>query len=190
MRTLLRFCAAVDRANDALARWVSWACVLMVVIGALNAALRYADRWAGGGLSSNAYLEAQWYLFSLVFLLGAPHALRANVHVRVDVLYARLSERARAWIDLVGGVLFLLPFCAFAIVVAWPTVLESWSIAEGSPDPGGLPRYPIKTAVLVSFVLLLLQGLSETIKRVATLRGIPIGEPDPAASPTDGSTGL
>jgi TRAP-type mannitol/chloroaromatic compound transport system permease small subunit len=176
LHALLRLSRAIDALNRTVGRWVSWLTFAMVLVGAFNAVARYFDRAAGGGLSSNAYVELQWYLFSLVFLLGAPYALRADAHVRVDVLYGRLSARGKAWIDLVGGILFLIPFCLFALVVSWPSVRDSWSVREISPDPGGLARWPIKAAVLVAFGLLLLQGLSETIKRAALLRGAPEDE--------------
>mgnify|MGYP003552348803 FL=1 len=114
--------------------------------------MRYAFRY-----SSNAYLEAQWYLFSLIFLLGGAYALKHNAHVRIDLVYGRLSKRTQAWIDLVGTLLFLIPM--------------SLAIRETSPDVGGLPRWPIKIALPVGFALLALQGLSELIKRLAFLTG-------------------
>jgi len=143
----------------------------MVLVACLNTVLRYLGRRIGAELTSNAYIELQWYLFSMLFLLTAGYALRHNRHVRVDVFYARLSVRARAWIDVIGIATFLVPFCLFGLWVSWPAVRNSWTILEGSPDPGGLPRYPIKTMILVSFLLLLLQGLAEMVKRIATLRG-------------------
>jgi len=171
MSALLGLARRVDALNRRIGRLVAWLTFAMVLVGAFNAVARYFDRAAGGGLSSNAYVELQWYLFSLVFLLGAPYTLRSNAHVRVDVLYGRLPERGRAWIDLAGGVLFLIPFCVFALWIGWPSVRDSWQVREVSPDPGGLWRWPIKAVVMVAFALLLLQGLSETIKRAALLRG-------------------
>lgn len=171
MAGLLRLAAAIDRLNRRIGRVMGWATLAMVLLGAFNAVARYTDRYVQLGLSSNAWIELQWYLFSLVFLLGAPWALRANAHVRVDVLYGRLSERARVWIDLVGGVVFLLPFCIFAVIASWPGVRDSFAVLEQSPDPDGLPRYPIKAVVLVAFFLIALQGLSEIVKRIAWLRG-------------------
>jgi TRAP-type mannitol/chloroaromatic compound transport system permease small subunit len=162
------------RAADRLAEWtgraVLWLIALMVVVGAFNALARYGARWMGLNLSSNAYLELQWYLFSLAFLLGASYALRHDAHVRVDVLYGRLSERGKAWIDLAGTVLFLLPFCAFMLAVSWPSVAASWRVRETSPDPGGLPRWPIKAVILLAFALLIVQGLAEAARRVRTIR--------------------
>jgi TRAP-type mannitol/chloroaromatic compound transport system permease small subunit len=168
---LLRLSRRIDRLNDAVGSGVSWLALVMVLLGAFNAVARYLGRFVGTDLSSNAYLEGQWYLFSLLFLLGAAWTLRQDRHVRVDVLYGRLSPRARTWIDLVGSLLFLLPFCAFALWVSWPSVRNSIATWEVSPDPGGLPRWPLKAVVLVAFGLLALQGVSEAIKRLAVLRG-------------------
>lgn len=189
MRLLLRASRGIDALNRTVGRAVAWLTFAMVLLGAYNAVARYFDRAVGGGLSSNAYVELQWYLFSLVFLLGAPYALRADAHVRVDVLYGRLGPRGKAWIDLVGGLLFLIPFCVFALVVSWPTVRDSWAVREVSPDPGGLARYPIKAAVLVAFALILLQGVSETVKRAGRLMGIPEEELGIEEPPLPGSVG-
>ena len=180
MRLLLRLSAAIDRANDRVGAAIQWLVLLMVLVGAFNALARYATRYTGISLSSNAYFDLQWYMFSLIFLLGAAYGLNKDVHVRVDVLYSRLSVRGRAWIDLAGSVLFLLPFCAMMLWVSWPFVRNSWAVLEGSPDPGGLPRYPIKTLILVSFFLLFLQGVSQTIKqieRIRTGRAPGVGQP-------------
>jgi TRAP-type mannitol/chloroaromatic compound transport system permease small subunit len=171
MSALLRLARGIDALNRSVGRAAAWLSFAMVLMGAFNALARYFDRAAGGGLSSNAWVEGQWYLFSLMFLLGAPYALRAGAHVRVDVFYGRLPARGRHWIDLLGGILFTIPFCVFALWISWPAVHESWVIREGSPDPGGLPRWPIKAVIPVAFALLLLQGLSETLKRAAILLG-------------------
>ncbi|GMR12657.1 MAG: TRAP transporter small permease subunit [Gemmatimonadota bacterium] len=170
MRRLLRLSAAIDRANDRIGAAIQWLVLLMVGVGAFNALARYATRYTGISLSSNAYLDLQWYMFSLIFLLGAAYGLNRDVHVRVDVLYSRLSGRGRAWIDLAGSVLFLLPFCVMMLWVSWPAVRNSWVVLEGSPDPGGLPRYPVKTLILISFFLLFLQGVSQTIKGIERIR--------------------
>lgn len=162
---------AIDRVSDLAGRSVLWLVAVMVVIGAYNALARYLNRFTEANLASNAYLEAQWYLFSLVFLLGAAYALKEDAHVRVDVLYGRLGVRGRAWIDLLGTLLFLIPFCVLMLWVSWPSVAASWRVREVSPDPGGLPRYPIKAVILVAFALLLLQGVSQALKQVALLRG-------------------
>jgi TRAP-type mannitol/chloroaromatic compound transport system permease small subunit len=157
----------------------------MVLLGSFNAIVRYLGPLVGLNLSSNAYIEAQWYLFTLLFLLAAAYTLKHDRHVRVDVWYSRLSRRAQAWIDLVGGVLFLIPFTLFGLWVTWPAVRASWRIMEGSPDPGGLPRYPIRTVILVAFLLLALQGVAEVIRRIAFLRGR-ISEPGAPHEPHQG----
>lgn len=157
----------------------------MVVVGAYNALARWVGRWIGFEASSNGLLEAQWYAFTLVFLLGAAYTLKRNEHVRVDVIYSRQRPRVRAVIDLVGILLLLLPFGVFAIVFTWPGVVESWQIREISPDPGGLPRYPLKAVVPVAFVLILIQGLSELGKRILFLAGVPVPGLYPDADATD-----
>lgn len=174
----------IDALNERIGKAVGWLVLAMVLIGAYNAVARYLGRWIGVNLSSNAYLESQWYLFSLVFLLGAAYTLKHNEHVRVDVLYGRLSTRGRAWIDLIGTLVFLLPFSVFALAVSWPSVHNSWRVLEVSADPGGLPRYPIKTMILVAFCLLIVQGIAEVVRNVAVLRGT--GEPVPPVSPSEG----
>lgn len=169
MISLLRLSAAIDRLNDRIGSAIQWLALVMVVIGAFNAIARYVGRYTSVSLSSNAYLELQWYLFSIIFLMGAAYGLNHDYHVRVDVLYARLGRRARAWIDLIGSVLFLAPFAGVMLWVSWGPVVRSWAILETSPDPGGLPRYPIKTVILVSFFLLLLQAISQIVKNAALL---------------------
>lgn len=176
MKVLLKFSRAVDRLNDRIGSAVKWLTLIMVLVGSFNAVARWATRFSGVSLSSNAYTDTQWYLFSLVFLLGAAYGLNQDIHVRVDVLYSRLSEKGRAWIDLVGSVVFLVPFCAMMLWVSFPMVRVSWAIREASADPGGLPRYPIKAVILIAFFLLLLQGLSEIVKRIEIIWGP--GRPD------------
>ena len=143
----------------------------MVVIGGYNTIVRYMDRSIGMSLSSNMYLELQWYLFSLVFLLGSAYALRHDEHVRVDILYSRLGPKGKAWINLSGTVLFLVPFCVMMLWVSWPAVINSWAVMEVSPDPGGLPRYPLKTAIPMAFVMILVQGVSMFIRNLAVILG-------------------
>lgn len=172
MHVWLRIAYTIDRTNEWIGRGIFWLTLFMVLIGAYNAIVRYLDRYTGLGLSSNTYIELQWYLYSLVFLLGAAYTLKHNAHVRVDVLFTRLSSRGRAWINLLGTLLFLIPFCIFVLLTSWPSVSNSWAVLEMSPDPGGLPRYPIKTAIPAAFLLLLLQGVSLAVKQVALLRGL------------------
>lgn len=175
----MNFSRFVDALNERVGAFASWMVLAMVLVGAGNAVARYAGRFVGMNLSSNAYLEAQWYLFSLVFLLGAAYTLRRDAHVRVDVLYSRLSARGRAWIDLLGSLLLLLPFCVFCVWVSLPSIRNSWSVREGSPDPGGLPRYPIKSLILVAFVLLALQGAVMALRAWRVIRGADANESAP-----------
>lgn len=165
-----RLADAIDRLSDGAGALIRWLVLVMVVLGAFNALARYLGRSIGVQLSSNAFIEGQWYLFSLIFLLGAGYTLKRRGHVRVDVIYEKLAPRTRAWIDVAGSVLLLLPFCVFAIVMTWPSVRNSWGLREGSPDPGGLPRYPIKTVILIAFVLLFLQGVAWILRRAGQIR--------------------
>lgn len=185
MHLLALFSDGVDRLNRRIGAVLRWLALIMVLIGAYNAVARYATRYTGTALSSNALNELQWYLFSVIFLLGAAYGLERDVHVRVDVLYSKLSRKGRAWIDLLGSVLFLLPFSVLMLMVSWPAVRASWAVREVSPDPGGLPRYPIKALLLVSFALLVLQGLSEVAKQVRILAGHAPPE-RPAPQPGEG----
>jgi TRAP-type mannitol/chloroaromatic compound transport system permease small subunit len=171
MQRLMHIAEAIDRFSNRTGRALSWLTLGMVLVGSFNAIVRYLARFTGVRLSSNMYIELQWYLFSLLFLLGGAYALRTNSHVRVDVLYGRLSRKGRAWIDLLGVVLLLMPFCLLMLWVSWPAVVNSWTVLEQSPDPGGLPRYPIKTAIPVAFVLLLVQSVSFAIRAVASILG-------------------
>ncbi len=193
MRALRRISAAIDRLNDRLGSAIQWIALVMLVIGAFNAIARYTDQYTGMSLSSNAYLDLQWYLFSLIFLMGSAYGLNHDYHVRVDVMYARLGRRGRAWIDLIGSVLFLVPFAGVMLWVSWGPVVRGWAILETSADPGGLPRYPIRTVILVSFFLLLLQAISQIVKNAAILSepagGSPgadaLGPLDPTGSPAE-----
>lgn len=178
MGRLLRLSAAIDRLSDMVGRVLCWMTLLMVLIAAFNSIARYLGRFTGMNLSSNAYLESQWYLFSIVFLLGAAYTLRHDGHVRVDVLFSHLSKKGQAWIDLIGTLIFLIPFSILMIWVSLPSVVESWSVGEMSPDPGGLPRYPVKTLLPLAFVLLILQAISMAVRSTAQIRGIPT-EPEP-----------
>lgn len=170
MQRWLSLASAIDKLNDAIGRTVCWLVVVMIAVASFNSIARYSGRFLGLQLSSNALLELQWYLFSLLFLLGAAYTLRHDGHVRVDLLYGRLSPRGKAWIDLIGTLVVLLPFSGLMLWLCWPAVRNSWRIGEVSPDPGGLPRYPIKTMILVAFLLLILQGIAITIRKIALLR--------------------
>jgi TRAP-type mannitol/chloroaromatic compound transport system permease small subunit len=166
MKTLLRLCALVDRINERIGRWASWLTLIAVLVCTVNAMVRYSLH-----MSSNAWLELQWYLNAGMFLLVAAHALKINAHVRIDVIAGRLSPRAQAWIDVFGGLFFLLPMALIIAWYSWPSLVSSWRINEMSSDPGGLIRWPVRVLIPVAFVLLALQGLSEVIKRCAFLAG-------------------
>lgn len=168
--------AIIERVSGGTGWLARWLTLAMVLIGAFNAIVRYLDRFTGWGLSSNTYIELQWYLFAVVFLFGAAYALREGAHVRVDVVFERLGPRGKAWIDLLGTVLFLIPFCILIIVVSYPTIKNSWAVMEVSPDPGGLPRYPIKTIIPIAFLALLLQGVVLLTRSIRVLRGGGNGE--------------
>ncbi|HZS63488.1 MAG TPA: TRAP transporter small permease subunit [Xanthobacteraceae bacterium] len=164
MQILLKFSRAVDWLNARIAVVAVWLVLIACLVSAGNAASRYLL-----SESSNGWLEVQWYMFAAIVLLGAPYTLYRNEHVRVDLLYSLSSTRTRLWIDLLGGLFFLLPMCVILIYFTWPWFLDSWHIDEISPNAGGLLRWPVKLLLPVGFVLLLLQGVSEIIKRIAAL---------------------
>lgn len=174
MQLILKIARWIDRLSEGLG-WITLGFTLvMVFVGAFNAISRYLGRYIGVNLSSNLYIEVQWYLFSLVFLLGAPYVLKKGTHVRVDIFYSRLSTRGKAWVDLFGSLLLLAPMCVTIFVYSFPSVLNSWKVLESSSDPSGLPRYPLKTFILVAAGLIALQGVSEMIKQIAILRHLPL----------------
>lgn len=157
---------AIDQLNDKIAAVVAWALLAAVLVCAANALIRYSLN-----TSSNAWLEIQWYLFAAVFLLAAPHTLRRDEHVRIDVIVGRFSRRTQVWIDLFGFFLFLLPICAVILYYGIPFGLESVRSGEMSSNSGGLIVWPAKILVPVGFALMILQGVSEIIKRIEYLRG-------------------
>ena len=163
---LLGIARSIDAVNERVGRAVLWLVLAVTLISAANALMRY-----GFGMSSNAWLEIQWYLFGAIFLLAAGYTLKHNGHVRVDVLYGRWPPRARAWIDLLGTALFLLPLCVRMVWLSWHGFIESFQRGELSSDAGGLIRWPVRLLIPLGFALLGLQGVSELIKRVAFLRG-------------------
>ncbi len=171
MSRLLRLSRLVERVTHGLAMVAGWATLLMVLIGAYNAIARYLGKHLGMALTSNALVELQWYLFSVVFLLGAPWALRQGAHVRVDILYERLSPKGRAWINVIGTVVLLLPFAALGVWTCWDFAAESIAGREGSNDPDGLARYPIKALLPFAFALLWLEALALLLEQIAFLSG-------------------
>jgi TRAP-type mannitol/chloroaromatic compound transport system permease small subunit len=162
---LLRLSRLIDTINEQIGHAIYWLILVSVIVSSGNATIRFVF-----SVSSNAWLELQWYLFSAVFLLGAGYALLHNEHVRIDVIIGHLSPRKRAWVDLLGGVFFLLPMAVIVMALAWPVFLESLMRHEISADAGGLLRWPVKLLIPSGFLLLALQGLSEIVKRIAFLR--------------------
>ena len=167
MDALLKFCSLVDRLNERIGRAAAWFGLLAVVVCTANAMIRYSLN-----LSSNAWLEIQWYFNSVMFMLVAAWALKRNDHVRIDVIAGKLPLRAQAWIDIFGGLFMLLPAAVIIGWYSWPSLVNSYDIGEHSSDPGGLLRWPIRLLIPVAFALLALQGISEVIKRVAFLKGL------------------
>ena len=169
---LLKVSGLIDALNEHVGRLSYWLILVMVLVSAGNASVRYAfDR------SSNAWLEIQWYLFSAVFLLGAGYTLLHNQHVRIDVVTSHLSKRARTWIEILGTLFFLLPMAIAIMWMSWPVFVQSFQLHEESSNAGGLIVWPARLLVPVGFFLLILQGISELIKRIAFLRGL---IPDPS----------
>lgn len=171
MKPLLGIAAAIDAVNAVIGRLFLWLTLIMILLGFGNAVLRYSGRWLGMNLSSNMLIEAQWYMFSLVFLMLGAYTLQKDGHVRVDVIYSRRSVRWRAWINLLGGLVFMIPFCILIAYMSLPFVRASIRVMEMSPDPGGLPRWPIKLAIPIAFVLMTAQGVSLVIRSAAVLTG-------------------
>lgn len=164
---LLAISRAIDALNSKFGVIANYLVLLAALISAGNAASRYVF-----SASSNGWLEIQWYMFAGMVLLGGPFTLKMNEHVRVDLLYGMVSERTRIWIDIVGGILFLLPICVILTYFTWPWFVESWTINEESSNAGGLIRWPVKLLLPVGFFLMALQGISEIIKRVAALEHV------------------
>ncbi len=166
MSVLLMFSRAIDRLTQTVGHATKWLILVAVLISSGNALVRYTL-----STSSNAWLEAQWYLFGAVVMLCAGYTLLANEHVRIDVFFAKCKPRTQAWIDVLGLVLFLLPMTVLIGVLAWPMFVESYRLQEMSTNAGGLIRWPVKLLIPLGFLLLGLQGVSELIKRIAFLSG-------------------
>lgn len=168
----------VDGLSERLGALSQYLVILTVSVGFINVVLRYIGQLLGRKLTSNAVIELQWYLYSLIFFLGFAYILKHNINVRVDFWFGRWSPQRKAWVDLIGHLLALIPFCLIALWVTWGPVLTSWGLRpdgswglwEVSPDPDGLPRAPIKSMILVAFATLLLQALAELIKLTRQLR--------------------
>lgn len=185
LRPLLAYQRGMDRVSNAVGTVSKYLVLLVVTVGFFNALLRYAGRFAGRQLTSNRYIELQWYLYAGIFLLAFAYILQHGINVRVDFWFANRSRRTKAVIDFVGHLVGLLPFAILGIWLTWNPVLRSfgarpdktfptwrvWEIWERSPDPGGLPRAPIKLLLLLGLVLLLLQALAEMVKLASELTG-------------------
>ena len=166
MRKLLAFSRAVDRFNSRLGAVVAWALLIAVLVSAANAIIRKVFN-----TSSNSWLELQWVLFGMAFLLCAPWTLLSNEHIRIDIVNSFFPKRVRDWIDVFGHIFFLLPVAALIVYLGWPYFWLSYLQNEQSSNAGGLPVYPSKLLIPLGFTFLLVQGLSEIIKRIAIIRG-------------------
>lgn len=179
MQALLKLSNLIDSIIEKIGGILNWLVIVTIAVGFYNVIARYIGRFIGMKLSSNGLLELQWYLFSILFCLGFSYILKHGANVRVDFLYASWNEKRRALVDFIGTVALLIPFCLIGIWVTINPVLLSWGLLpdgtwgtwEVSSDADGLPRAPIKSMVIVAFVLLLLQSISQAIKYFAILMG-------------------
>ncbi|CAN5821526.1 TRAP transporter small permease subunit [soil metagenome] len=185
LRPLLYYQRAADWLTERIGAIPKYLAVAVVAVGFVNALLRYTGQFTGRQLASNRYIELQWYLYATLFLLAFAYILKHGINVRVDFWFADRSQRTKAWIDFIGNLVALLPFCLVGLWVVYPQVLRSfgrspdgswrtlsvWEIWEQSPDPNGLPRAPIKAMLLVGLGLLLMQALAEMVKLIAVLSG-------------------
>jgi TRAP-type mannitol/chloroaromatic compound transport system permease small subunit len=169
--TLLKLSALIDRLNRLIGSSVRWLVLIAVLVSAVNAAVRKAFN-----VSSNGFLEIQWYLFAAVFLLAAGYTMLNQDHVKIDVIAGRFSKRTQIWIDIIGICVFLLPFVVVVIELSMPLVIKAYTSGEMSSNAGGLIRWPVFAMLPLGFLFLGLQGISELIKRLAFLQGL---VPDP-----------
>jgi TRAP-type mannitol/chloroaromatic compound transport system permease small subunit len=187
LQGLLKVAGAIDRFN----RWMSliaiWFVLLAALLSAANAFFRYSINEIASlarthkefkflntvlevyGANSNAFLEAQWYMFAAMAMFGAAYTLKLNEHVRVDLFYGWVTERTRTWIDLIGGIFCLMPFCIALAYITWPWFVDAWHSGEISTNAGGLVRWPVKLILPVGFFFVAVQGISEIIKCIAVL---------------------
>ena len=177
LKALLPLTRAIDAMNTWLGRRLAWLILAAVIVSAGNATIRKVF-----DTSSNSWLELQWVLFSVVFLLCSPWTLLANEHIRIDIVNQLLPKMLRNWIDTIGHAFFLLPWCVIMITTGIPFFFRSYEINEQSGNAGGLPQWPSKALVMMGFALLLVQGVSELIKRLAIMRDM---IPDPHESQKD-----
>ncbi|SFA46253.1 TRAP-type mannitol/chloroaromatic compound transport system, small permease component [Paracoccus halophilus] len=176
MGALLGLARGIDRVNSFIGRNVSWLILVAVLVSATNAVIRKAFN-----TSSNAWLELQWYLYGAAFLGAAAYTLLENEHIRIDIIYGIWGRRRQHWIDLIGHVFFLMPFVTLMIYFLYPWVMRSFASGEVSTNSGGLILWPAKLLLLIGFILLFLQGISEIIKKIAVMAGM-IEDPSPFVS--------
>ena len=166
---------AFQRWADRFAEWTGaiakWAVIPTVVVGFVSVVLRYTGQLMGQRLTNNAIIELQWYLYSVIFLVGFAYVLKHQINVRVDFWFANQPATRKAWIDFVGHLISLIPFCIIGIWVSFPQAIQSISVWEQSPDANGLPRGPIKLLLAIAFVLLLIQAIAEQIRLYAVMTG-------------------
>ena len=166
MSFLLKISRLIDGINGLIGKLAMWLILAATLISAGNAIIRRVF-----GTSSNAWLEIQWYLFASVFMLGGGYAFLRNAHVRIDFISTKFSQRTRNWIDVIGIIVFLLPLCIMMISEGWPVFERAWTSGEMSSNAGGLIRWPVYLLIPVGFAILMAQGLSELIKRIAYISG-------------------
>ena len=176
MTALLGLSRGIDRVNGVIGRSVIWLILAAVLVSAANAVVRKVLN-----TSSNAWLELQWYLYGAAFLGAAAYTLKENEHIRIDIVYGLWSRRTQHWIDLLGHLLFLMPFVTVMIWYLWPWMLRSYHSGEVSTNSGGLILWPAKLLLVIGFVQLFFQGISEIVKKIAVMRGI-IPDPTPFVS--------
>jgi TRAP-type mannitol/chloroaromatic compound transport system permease small subunit len=173
MKLLLKIAGLVDALNERVGRSIMWLVLVAVLLSAGNAIARKLFR-----VGSNALIDMQWYLFSGIFLLGAGYVFLKNIHVRIDFISGRLKPKVRSLIDIIGIIVFLIPFCWIVIRMSWPLFFNAWKSGEMSQNAGGLIRWPVYLLMPTGIALLFLQSISELIKRIAFLCGL---IPDPLA---------
>ncbi|WP_296074440.1 TRAP transporter small permease subunit [uncultured Agrobacterium sp.] len=167
MYALLKLSRAIDLLSESLGKFSGYLVLICCLVSAGNAIVRYLFNY-----SSNGLLEIQWYMFGFIVLIGASYTLRMNEHVRVDIIYGAIAPRTRIWVDIIGIVFFLLPACFYLAWLSWPMFLLSWQQNEMSSNAGGLIRWPVKLIIFAGFALLVLQGISELVKRIGALNGL------------------
>ena len=176
MNGLLALSRGIDRVKTVIGRSAAWLILLAIFVSAINAVVRKVF-----SVSSNAYLELQWYLYGAAFLLAAAYTLLENEHIRIDIVYGAFSRRVQHWIDLLGTIFFLMPVVLLTLYFVWPWLMRSIRGGEMSMNAGGLMLWPAKAMLFAGFVLLFFQGISEIIKKIAVMRGL-IPDPFPATS--------